>query len=261
MTGLSGWVNPIGKGLRPERIDMGVDYGGSGPLFALGSGTIANTHNSGWPGGTFLTIHLDSGQYIYYAEDIQPLVSVGQHVSAGQHIANATGGQSGIEIGWAAPPGTGDTMAASLGQQSPTGDPGSRSTAFGNLMSEVIAKLGGPAGQLQGVVSGSIPSNFGISPNDVSNPGTQQATLLSSTSPTGLIGNVISWPKEITSFFDDANKFVTKLSWLVEPKSWVRIVAFIAGVALLLFALHAFLAVAEGGDITPSLPKPVPVPV
>ena len=31
-------VNPVGSGLRGERVDMGVDYGGSGPLYALGAG-------------------------------------------------------------------------------------------------------------------------------------------------------------------------------------------------------------------------------
>lgn len=255
MTVSQNWVNPIGKGLSPERIDMGVDYGGSGPLYALGSGTIVNTHNSGWPGGTFLTIHLDSGQYIYYAEDIQPLVSTGDHVKAGQHIANAIGGQHGIEVGWAAPPGTGETMAASLGQQSPSGDPGSRTTAFGALMSQVIQSLGGPPGKQQGTISGTIPSNFGVTPQQ------QSALINTSTTPTPGSG-VFSFPTEITSFFHDANLFVKPLVWLVEPGSWIRIVAFIAGVALLLLALYAFLAIAEGSEkITPSAPKPVPVPV
>jgi hypothetical protein len=151
-----GFTNPIGKGLTGERIDMGVDYGGSGPLYALGPGTITATANSGWPGGTFICIHLDEGHYVYYAEDITPLVSVGQRVKAGDHIGYATGGGSGIEVGWAAPPGTGATMAASLGQQAKHGDAGSVSTACGKSMSDLIASLGGPAGKLQGTtVSGS----------------------------------------------------------------------------------------------------------
>ena len=48
------WTNPIGKGAKPSRIDMGVDYTGSFPLYALGSGTITNVYNSGWPGGKFI---------------------------------------------------------------------------------------------------------------------------------------------------------------------------------------------------------------
>lgn len=158
----SDYVNPIGAGLTPERIDMGVDYGGAGPLYALGAGTVTCISNSGWPGGAFICIHLDTGQYIYYAEDITPLVAVGDAVTAGQHIGNATGGPDGIEVGWAEPPGIGNTMAQMYSQQSPTGDPGSVSTAFGYLMSELIASLGGPAGILQGPISGTVPASFGI---------------------------------------------------------------------------------------------------
>jgi murein DD-endopeptidase MepM/ murein hydrolase activator NlpD len=245
------YSNPIGAGLSPERIDMGVDYGGSGPLYALGSGTIANLYNSGWPGGTFLTIHLDSGQYVYYAEDIQPLVNVGQKVTGGEHIANATGGSSGIEIGWAAPPGTGETMAASAGQQSKSGDPGSVSTAFGQLMSELIASLGGPAGKLQGAISGSIPSSFGIT------PGTSQATanLTSSITSTGL-GGILSIPEDIIKFFDSANGFVTKLMWLLNPASWLRIGSFFVAMILLIGAIIIF---TKADQKITAMPVPVPI--
>jgi hypothetical protein len=110
-------VNPIGAGLRQERVDQGTDWGGSGPLYALDSGTIVNLYNSGWPGGTFLVLKLNQAingqQYVYYAEDITPLVKVGQKVSAGDHIANATGGPTGIEVGWATGPPYGQAAAHS----------------------------------------------------------------------------------------------------------------------------------------------------
>jgi hypothetical protein len=161
------YANPIGAGLRPERIDMGVDYGGSGPLYALGNGKIVNLYNSGWPGGTFLVLQLAdgpyAGKYIYYAEDVAPLVQVGQSVTAGQHIANATGGSSGIEVGWADNP-AGTAMAAATGQDkaglSQKGDPGAFSTAFGVLMSDLIRSLGGPAGVVDNPVQGTIPSGW-----------------------------------------------------------------------------------------------------
>lgn len=249
LTGLlSGFKNPIGKGLTPERVDQGVDYGGSGPLYALGSGTVTNVYNSGWPGGTFLTVHLDSGQYIYYAEDISPLVSVGQKVTAGQHIANATGGSSGIEVGWAAPPGSGSSMAMAAGQASPTGDPGEVSTAFGQLMSEVIAALGGPAGILQGKVSGSVPSSFGIS-------STGLASADTATTDSG--GGILSWPSQITSFFSDADTFI---KFMINPSSWLRIGAFGVATILVIIALYAFMKVGSDGPILPKI-QPVPVPV
>lgn len=168
------FVNPIGRGLTGERVDMGVDYGGHGSLYAMGSGVITSIRNSGWPGGTFIGLHLDSGQYMYYAEDIMPHVSIGQRVQAGQLVGTATGGGSGIEVGWAAPPGTGQTMAAQAGQQASHGDPGSIATAYGVSMSNLIKSLGGPAGKVSGSISGGIPANqtamYGTGANQTSSP-------------------------------------------------------------------------------------------
>jgi Lysozyme like domain len=70
----------------------------------------------------------------------------------------------------------------------------------------------------------------------------------------------LSWPGEITSFFSDSQKFIDKLMWLVNPSSWLRIGAFIIGVALLLFAVYALISVGEGGPIVPH-PNIVPVPI
>lgn len=145
---------------------MGVDYTGKGTLYALGSGTITNVYNSGWPGGKFIGLHLDTGAYVYYAENIIPRVSVGQHVSAGTPVATAVGSYPYTEVGWAAAPGTGQTLAAATGQAAKgqsAGDPGKYSTAYGVSMSNLIKSLGGPAGILtpggiQGTVSGSFPS-------------------------------------------------------------------------------------------------------
>jgi hypothetical protein len=163
------WVNPIGKGAQPARIDMGVDYTGAFPLYAMGAGTIVNIYNSGWPGGKFIGLHLDSGQYMYYAENISPAVHINERVTKGQLIGNALGTSPYVEVGWAAPPGTGETMAAKYGQQAKSGDPGSVSTAYGKNMSDVIASLGGPAGILTpGGVKGSVPAGFDTTPTTAS---------------------------------------------------------------------------------------------
>jgi hypothetical protein len=168
------FVNPIGRGLTGERVDMGVDYGGHGSLYAMGSGVITSIRNSGWPGGTFIGLHLDSGQYMYYAEDIMPHVSIGQRVQAGQLVGTATGGGSGIEVGWAAPPGTGQTMAAQAGQAATHGDPGEFPTAYGVSMSNLIKSLGGPPGKISGPITGGIPANqasmFGSGAAQTSSP-------------------------------------------------------------------------------------------
>jgi hypothetical protein len=151
-----GLVDPIGPGLRPERVDMGVDYGGAGTLRALGSGQITSVYNSGWPGGTFIDLRLNPPYgtgYWYYAEDIAPSVRVGQAVSAGQTVGHATGGPSGIEVGWASGVG-GQTAAARDGQQNKNGDPGEFPTAWGVAASNLIGSLGGPKGIVSGPVHG-----------------------------------------------------------------------------------------------------------
>ncbi len=74
-------------------------------------------------------------------------------------------------------------------------------------------------------------------------------------------GGILGIPSQITSFFSDASTFITAISWIVQPSSWVRIGAFLIGVVLLLFAIHAFLAVGEGGNLLPKAPTVMPVPV
>ena len=93
------------------RVDEGVDFSSTGPVYALGSGTVTLVDGaSGWPGGMFIAYRLDSGpwagNYVYVAEDASAAVGVGQHVGASTVIANAYGGSDGIETGWAMAPGT-----------------------------------------------------------------------------------------------------------------------------------------------------------
>ena len=149
------YVDPFSQisGLVPERIDMGVDYQGTGPVLALGSGTVFNTKGSGWPGGVFIGITLDAGPFrglsYFLAEDVKPAVHVGDHVVAGQEIALMYGGPSGIETGWAS--GRGDTpLAAALGQQNKRGDPGGWSSAAGISFDRVLVSTGTESGIPQG---------------------------------------------------------------------------------------------------------------
>lgn len=173
----SKFANPVGKGAVPARIDMGVDYTGTFDLYAIGDGTIVNVYNSGWPGGTFIGLHLAAvDRYWYYAENIAPAVSKGQSVKAGDLIGHAPGGYPFTELGWAAPPGTGGTMAASVGQQNQSGDPGAFSTAYGKAASDTIVALGGPAGILTpGGIKGTTPAGWDTVDGGPGAPGGAQA--------------------------------------------------------------------------------------
>lgn len=156
------YANPLRSvsGLRPERIDQGVDYSGYGPLTAVGDGRVISTGNGGWPGGTFIAYKLTDGPanglVVYAAEDIDPAVSVGQTVTPNTVIGTMYEGPDGIEMGWADPSGNGVTMARDYGQFN-----GSNSTAFGNNFSQMLASLGAPPGVLEtSPPTGSLPPGW-----------------------------------------------------------------------------------------------------
>jgi murein DD-endopeptidase MepM/ murein hydrolase activator NlpD len=159
------YVNPFSqiRNLQPLRIDMGVDYSGSGPVLAIGSGTVFSNTGPGWPGGGFVGITLDSGQYAgksyFVAESVRATVKVGQHVQAGQQVANMFNGPSGIETGWAT--GQGDQpLALTLHQQAP-GDPGGWMSAAGLSFDRLLVSVGVVSGIPQGTQAhGKMPAGY-----------------------------------------------------------------------------------------------------
>jgi murein DD-endopeptidase MepM/ murein hydrolase activator NlpD len=146
----SGYLDPLRgvSGLIPERIDQGVDFFGSGPVYAIGDAVITSASgNSGWPGGGWITYQLtdgpDAGLMVYVAEDVTPDVQVGQHVSSSTVIANMFAGGPGIETGWADPSGVGaeSDLAAAGG----IGASGPFPTRVGVSFDELLVSLGVPA--------------------------------------------------------------------------------------------------------------------
>jgi murein DD-endopeptidase MepM/ murein hydrolase activator NlpD len=106
----AGYVNPFPPNhWWAGRTDMGVDYGVSGPrapVRAIGDAkVIGSDSQSGWPGGHFIWYRLldgdHAGNIVYVAETLTRLVPKGTVVSAGQRIATALHGGTGIETGWA----------------------------------------------------------------------------------------------------------------------------------------------------------------
>jgi murein DD-endopeptidase MepM/ murein hydrolase activator NlpD len=158
------YANPLRaiNGLTSERIDQGVDYSGYGPIYAIGDGVVLSTVNSGWPGGTFISYHLTDGPagglVVYAAEDIDPLVAVGQSVTAGTVLGTMYEGPVGIETGWADQSGDGTSMANDAGQFS-----GANSTAFGANFSQLLASLGTSPGVTQNdPPTGSLPPGWPV---------------------------------------------------------------------------------------------------
>jgi murein DD-endopeptidase MepM/ murein hydrolase activator NlpD len=104
----NGYVNPFKPARWYEgRIDMGVDYVPirKRAVVAIGDAKILGSDShSGWPGGHLLWYKLLDGDHagtvIYVAEQLKKLVPKGTKVQAGQRIATALPGGSGLEIGW-----------------------------------------------------------------------------------------------------------------------------------------------------------------
>jgi hypothetical protein len=145
------------KGMIPERIDQGVDFGGHGPIYALGDAVItqATAANYGWPGGGWITYRLTSGPgkglMVFVAEYIRPTVKAGQHVTADTVIADMYKGGGGIESGWAMP--NGFTAESQLSEAGGISGSGPFPTKVGLNFEELLLALGAPPG-----------NNFGDSP-------------------------------------------------------------------------------------------------
>ncbi len=168
------YLNPLREvsGLTPRRIDLGVDYAGTGPLLAIGRArvTMASDTDSGpsscwaiscWPGGGIVVIRLldgpFAGKYVYVAEHITVSVRAGQTVSAGQQIATLYKGYPWSEWGWAAGPGP-EALAMADGHWCHTcADVGDWSTIEGRNMNALLVRLGAPSGLFQPIPTQSMP--------------------------------------------------------------------------------------------------------
>jgi hypothetical protein len=159
--------NPLRSinGLLPERVDMGVDFGGSGPIYAIGDGVITNAtdENSGWPGGGWITYRLTDGPgaglMVYVAEDVTPNVQVGQAVTPSTVVATMFNGSAGIETGWAMPDGS--SAESQLPAAGGISGGGPFPTEVGLNFESLLETLGVPAApNVQESGNGILPSNY-----------------------------------------------------------------------------------------------------
>ena len=146
-----GYQNPLRdvSGLVPERIDMGVDFRGSGPVYALGNAVITNAsaNSAGWPGGGWITYKLtdgpDAGLTVYLAEDVSPTVQIGQRVSSATVIGNMFDESDGIETGWAQQSGL--SAESQLSEAGGVGGNGPFPTRIGLSFEDLLQSMGVPA--------------------------------------------------------------------------------------------------------------------
>jgi hypothetical protein len=165
------YVNPLRAvaNLQASRIDMGVDYSGSGPILAIGRAKIvlASARLAGpescWgktcvppPGDMIVYRLLDgrfAGKYVYVVENITIEVKAGQTVRAGQRIAILHDASPNLEIGWASGR-RAYTLAAARGHQCACRDPGGWSSVEGRNFNALLVWLGAPSGYVTTIPSG-----------------------------------------------------------------------------------------------------------
>ena len=160
------YLNPLRNvsALVPERVDQGVDFSGSGPVYALGDGVItnANADYPGWEGGWItyqLTDGPDAGLMVYLAEDVTPTVQVGQQVTPSTVIGDMFEGGDGIEMGWAQP--SGQSAESQLPAAGAVGGYGPFPTMIGLNFDELLISLGVTAAPNRyQPASGLLPANY-----------------------------------------------------------------------------------------------------
>jgi hypothetical protein len=163
------YLNPLREvlGLSAERVDMGVDFNGAGPVFAIGAGVVteATMGNGGWPGGGWITYQLTDGpavgEVVYVAEDVIPTVQVGQKVTPHTEIGHMTDGFDGIETGWAMPDSA--STESELSEAGGISGFGPFPTAIGMNFEDLLLALGVPAATNSGAApAGLVPSRYQI---------------------------------------------------------------------------------------------------
>ena len=164
------YLNPLRAvtGLLPERIDMGADFGGSGPIYPIGDAVITNATDTagGWPGGGWITYQLTDGPaaglVVFVAEDVQPTVAIGAKVTPTTVIATMFNGSAGIETGWAMPDSS--SAESQLPEAGGISGGGPFPTRIAINFDELLQALGVPAGSNAGAsASGLLPANYPVS--------------------------------------------------------------------------------------------------
>lgn len=161
-SGVGGYKNPFRdvKNLRPDRVDEGVDYGGNGPVYAIGKGKVDGIFYNFYAGEPYIAYTLNGnggaadGKTVYLAENVTPKVKQGDIVDSNTVIATMSGG---IETGWADPNRLPNTMAHDVWVGN---DSSSNYTAFGKNFNQFLVKLGSPSGSYGSNELGTLPSGW-----------------------------------------------------------------------------------------------------
>lgn len=199
------YANPLkDANVTAKRIDQGVDYAGTGHYSAIAAGVVTTvwTPAPGWPGNMIQYKITQKGAlegvFVYYAEGIKTDRTAGDTFKAGDWLCSLIPNwPTATEIGFASSPGDDATWAEVFGGGYNEGD----LTRAGIAMSNLIHRLGGPAGLEEGRTPvGDWPPWFknGVIPADLataSGPAQQSAGVTAVQHPSAKVGaKDYSWP-------------------------------------------------------------------
>lgn len=143
-TSNSSYQNPFRSivNLVPEQIDQGVDFSGTGPIYAIGDGTVNGVYQNWYLTEPLIAYTLSDGpaqgKTVYVAECITPSVQAGQKITSNTVIAQMINCGNGMETGWANPSQLPYSMARFCWDNV--------SSSFGVNFSQFLQSIGGPAG-------------------------------------------------------------------------------------------------------------------
>jgi len=156
---IAGYTNPFEKatGISWERTDQGVDaaMNPGSPILAFAPSKVVMIIDfyAGEPAIVMrITAGPFAGKWWYMSEQIQPTVSTGQTVDAGQTIATYAPSGTGIETGWWDPNGGVTLAMATTGYTE--GDPTISGADFRYLLQKLGANPGSGAGMSSGTTIG-----------------------------------------------------------------------------------------------------------
>lgn len=163
---MHGYKNPFRsvQNLYAGQIDQGVDYSGTGPVYALGTATITYVDKPYvWfpPAPHYIAYRLWAGAAkgftVYIAECINPKVHVGEVVYSNTVVGKMYSCAYGVETGWAAPHHLPDTAAYFCYVQNHHYSTGA--SGYGINMSDLLARIGAPPGVDYGPNVCTMPRN------------------------------------------------------------------------------------------------------
>lgn len=154
---ISAYKNPLRdvKSLQPNRVDQGVDYIGTGPVYPLGNAKVTRI-TSPWCGSSCTQMSPDNfieyqlsdgpatGKYVYVAEACDTKVKVGDAVTSSTVLCNMN--PDSIETGWANSPNDSYALAHDEYKSASTCSGNGYVTAYGQNFDALMKKLGAPAG-------------------------------------------------------------------------------------------------------------------